>query len=370
MSITNSLEATNERPTQCEGATTTALSKFHLSLNVHDLPATAAFLELLLGRKPTQLHSDYAKFELADPPVVLSLAPTDAPTNSGLNHLGFRLPTRQALVALQQRLAEADVSFDVEESVACCHSRQIKFWVQDPPGNLWEFYVLEEPETCDSTPLVAAPRIADSPSIPPGTARWDHRLGQPLPLRIAADTGTLDQVVLEGTFNAQPASGQPALILREASRVLRPGGSLLMHGVTGDRPLTHPPELPGPAAAVKYVPTTAELLDAVKDAGLVGSELITFGETYHFMHAGAELRETRLRAWRADAMPEQVNLIVIYRGPFAEVRDDSGLIFRRGEATCVDAPTIERLRQSSGAASFAFLPSSHQTHDGSCGNQK
>src|SRR5262245_40780498 len=104
-------------------------NKFHLSLNVQDIKASAAFLELLLGTRPTQLHANYAKFDLADPALVLSLVPTDAPTGGGINHLGFRLPDRAALDALQQRLHTANVRMEFEESVACCHSRQTKFWV-------------------------------------------------------------------------------------------------------------------------------------------------------------------------------------------------------------------------------------------------
>ena len=304
MSTTHNLARIDELPVECEdareSAATTSLSKFHLSLNVNDLPKTAAFLELLLGMKPTQLHGDYAKFELVDPPLVLSLVPIDAPSSSGLNHLGFRLPNRLALEALQKRLSDKDVSFDVEESVACCHSRQTKFWVYDPAGNLWEFYVLEESGTCDSTPSVVAAKPGNTLTREPTVSRWAHRLGEPLPERIPAENGALDEVVLEGTFNAQPAKGQPGLILGEAARALRAGGSLLMHGITADRPLSDSPTLPGPAAAVKYVPTTRELLDAVKAAGFVDLELVTFGETYCFTHADAELRETRIRACGAE----------------------------------------------------------------------
>src|SRR5262245_22981753 len=104
-----------------------SMSKFHISLNVHDLGAASTFLEMLLDTKPARLHSNYAKFELADPPLVLSLVPTDVPTGTGINHLGFRLPNREALDAMQERLTKADISHEIEESVACCHSRQSKF---------------------------------------------------------------------------------------------------------------------------------------------------------------------------------------------------------------------------------------------------
>ncbi len=277
-------------------------SKFHISLNAHDLRASAAFLELLLGAKPTQLHSNYAKFELVDPPLVLSLIPTDVPTNSGINHLGFRLPNRATLDALQQRLQAAGIPHDIEESVACCHSRQSKFWVHDPMGNLWEFYVLEGSPTCD-IPASNTVAIADIPpknfiAKEPPNAIWAHRLGDPLPDHIPAEDGSLNKVMLEGTFNARLETGSAEQVLNEASRVLRSGGVLLLHGLTASRPLSATPKLPGPAARVEHVPTYHELIKAIEKAGFVRIQLITFGESYTFTHAGAELRETKLQATR------------------------------------------------------------------------
>src|SRR5262249_19148745 len=115
---------------------TMSTSKFHISLNVHDLKASADFLELLLGTKPTQSHSNYVKFELADPALVLSLIPTDVLSGNGINHLGIKLPNRAALDALQQRLRQVGVAQEIEESVACCYSKQSKAWVHDKSGNL------------------------------------------------------------------------------------------------------------------------------------------------------------------------------------------------------------------------------------------
>src|SRR5262249_49858949 len=52
-----------------------ALRKFHLSLNVADLGRSIAFYRVLFGLEPAKVRSDYAKFELAEPPLVLSLIP-------------------------------------------------------------------------------------------------------------------------------------------------------------------------------------------------------------------------------------------------------------------------------------------------------
>src|SRR6516165_10298799 len=123
--------------------TTTALPltscvRFHLSLNVSDLERSVRFYRILFGTEPAKKRADYAKFELVDPPVVLSLEPTSRPVGGPLNHLGFRMPDSAALVAMQERLELAGIRSKREEGVECCYARQTKFWVTDPDQTLWE----------------------------------------------------------------------------------------------------------------------------------------------------------------------------------------------------------------------------------------
>ena len=51
------------------------VTRFHLSLNVSDLDRSVQFFKTLFGTDPAKQRSDYAKFELLDPPLVLSLEP-------------------------------------------------------------------------------------------------------------------------------------------------------------------------------------------------------------------------------------------------------------------------------------------------------
>ncbi len=117
--------------------------RFHLSLNVTDLARAVAFYRTLFGVDPAKQRGDYAKFELDDPPVVLSLEATPHGAGGALNHLGFRMPDATALVAMQERLERAGIRSQREEGVECCYARQTKFWVTDPDGTLWEIYTLE-----------------------------------------------------------------------------------------------------------------------------------------------------------------------------------------------------------------------------------
>ena len=51
------------------------LNKFHLSLNVSNLSRSLEFYKTLFNLSPAKSYPDYAKFELVDPPVIMSLVP-------------------------------------------------------------------------------------------------------------------------------------------------------------------------------------------------------------------------------------------------------------------------------------------------------
>src|SRR5262245_38286399 len=106
----------------------TRVVRFHLSLNVSNLERSVAFYCTLFGVEPAKLRHDYAKFELDDPPLVLSLEPTPRTGVGALNHTGFRMPDAASLVAMQERLERAGIHAQREEGVECCYARQTKFW--------------------------------------------------------------------------------------------------------------------------------------------------------------------------------------------------------------------------------------------------
>ncbi len=118
--------------------------RFHLSLNVAQLERSVAFYRILFGREPAKCRPDYAKFELDDPPLVLSLEPSPRGPGGALNHLGFRMSDSAGLVAVQMRLERAGIHTQRQEGVECCYARQTKFWVRDPDETLWEIYTLDE----------------------------------------------------------------------------------------------------------------------------------------------------------------------------------------------------------------------------------
>ena len=322
-----------------------ALTKFHASLNVSNLDRAVAFYRALLGTEPAKIRPDYAKFDIADPPLVLSLIPGQPKAGGHLNHVGLRVRTAEELIDVQRRLEAAGMPTQREEGVACCYARQTKFWINDPDGALWEIYVFHEDiqEHGDASP---PPRIQAVPTPEPVlaavVASWQHRLAEPFPSALPHDAGTLDEVRLEGSINAAPDSANRKDLMRELLRVLRPDGSLHIHGLAGDRRSRAPVSLPGPAAAVQYVPAVEEVVDEVTRAGFVDVAIEKLSSNAYFIVDGVAFRElcvvARKRAERGAHTHEAV-----YLGPMAQVVDDFGTIFSKGVATPIDAQARERL---------------------------
>src|SRR5262245_47779215 len=129
--------AANRTP---EGAT--AVVKFHASLNVADLPRALAFYRALFGAEPAKVYENYAKFEIDEPPLILSLKPQRAGKGGPLNHLGLRLRSVEELQVVQRRLEQAGFTPRRQDDVRCCYAHQTKFWVTDPAEPLWEVYGL------------------------------------------------------------------------------------------------------------------------------------------------------------------------------------------------------------------------------------
>jgi catechol 2,3-dioxygenase-like lactoylglutathione lyase family enzyme len=347
--------APKEIATMPATATATDVS-FHVGLYVANLDRSIRFYRVLFGVEPARTHDDYARFELTAPPLVLALSPSPQLPGGALNHAGLRLPDAAALVEVQRRLEEAGIQTERQEGVECCYARQTKFWVTDPDGNLWELYVFEEDidHPGGDRPPVAAP---PSPGAPAAAVVWGHRLTEPVPERIPHADASVDEVRLEGTFNARLAESRVDALLAEARRVLRPGGMVRVHGLVADRPFPGLPRLPGPAAVVERIPDEKEPQAALERAGFIGLFVEELGNIHCFGLAGVELREMRLTGRRPmDRQPETFGT-VIYKGAFEQITDDEGTRYPRGQRVTVTRHAWELLRQGPAAEQFVFFPS-------------
>lgn len=329
--------------------------RFHLSLNVSNLPKAVSFLQGVLGTAPAKQRLDYAKFELDSPPLVLSLEPRSPAAHGSLNHLGFRFPDSQALVDAQARLEQAGISTQREEGVECCYARQTKFWVHDLDNRLWEFYTLDEDlehrGMGQSLEDMVGQEAAESIANPKEPIVWEHRMYEPF----NPASSNCDEVRLRGSFNIPVSNDEMRAQLTQAFDAMRPGGQLSVHILTAEEPVTGDLNLPGPAAYVKFVPQRSDLLSAIEAAGFVDLQHATFRSGACFEHQGVPLRETLIVASRpVEASSEVVS--VVFKGPFLNVTDDEGHEWRRGEVVQIPQSRWEQIQKSPAADLFVMLP--------------
>ena len=120
----------------------------HISLDVRNVPASVEFYQKVFGVGPQKQAADYAKFDLTEPPLNLSLV-SSAGNISSVDHLGIEVESPAEIAAWQRRLQEQGVLERVEEGVACCFARQDKLWFTDPDGIAWEVFTVHEQLTVE-----------------------------------------------------------------------------------------------------------------------------------------------------------------------------------------------------------------------------
>jgi catechol 2,3-dioxygenase-like lactoylglutathione lyase family enzyme len=138
--------------------------RIHIALVVRDLARSRRFYEVLLAQEPTKLRPGYVKFEVAEPPVNLSLteAPGAAIHQTG-GHFGVQVKSSAAVRDATERFHAAGLALDVEEATSCCYALQSKVWVTDPDGHRWEVFVVldaDVPEPGETTRADAGSQVA------------------------------------------------------------------------------------------------------------------------------------------------------------------------------------------------------------------
>lgn len=118
------------------------MSRIQLALNVDDLDEAITFYTRLFDVEPAKVKPGYANFVVADPPLKLVLL-ENAGQGGTLNHLGVEVPTSDAVLTENRRLAQAGLLTDEEIDSTCCYATQDKVWVSGPGGERWEIYTVK-----------------------------------------------------------------------------------------------------------------------------------------------------------------------------------------------------------------------------------
>ncbi|MBM3966678.1 MAG: hypothetical protein FJ308_16670 [Planctomycetes bacterium] len=270
--------------------------RFHISLNVTNLDRSVQFYQILFDSHPAKRRDDYAKFEVNDPPLVLSLEPNGKSGGGTLNHLGLRLATPRQLVAAQERLERCGIRSQREEGVECCYAKQTKFWVHDPDNTLWEFYTLDD-DSLDHRGAGQSLEVMTNSTLPEDAVVWEHRLGTTVPVRIDACDNSVDEVRLRGSFNVPMPAEDRNRLLQESIRALKPGGRLLLRMLSGEKEHANP-SLSGSGAPVKFVPSKDDLMQLVSNSSLTGIRILKYDDPPCFMHDGITMRETHIESFK------------------------------------------------------------------------
>ena len=135
------------------------MAKVHVSLNVSDVARSVEFYRRLFGVAPVKHKVDYAKFDVAEPPLnfTMNQHPVGAP--GSLSHLGIQVASTEAVLEARARLQASGLLTEDEMATTCCYAVQDKIWLSDPDGHRWEiFHVLEGD--------VGAPNVEGSCCVP------------------------------------------------------------------------------------------------------------------------------------------------------------------------------------------------------------
>ena len=136
--------------------------KAHVALNTPRFEESVRFYRTFLGLEPVKLKPGYAKFDVAEPGLNLTLNASPDRGVGALNHLGIQVQSTAAVREAAERLKAEGLATFEEENTDCCYALQDKVWVTDPNGYKWEVFVVKVGDTSVASPSVAAPRVDSS----------------------------------------------------------------------------------------------------------------------------------------------------------------------------------------------------------------
>src|SRR5688572_30293752 len=118
--------------------------KAHLALNVHNVERSIEFYRKMLGIEPSKVRTGYAKFDVQNPPLNLTINQGVVRERGALSHLGIQVASTEDVLNTRRRWIDQGLITRDEMQTNCCYAKQDKTWVRDPDGNEWEVFVVLE----------------------------------------------------------------------------------------------------------------------------------------------------------------------------------------------------------------------------------
>jgi catechol 2,3-dioxygenase-like lactoylglutathione lyase family enzyme len=136
--------------------------KAHLALNVSQVERSIDFYRKMLGIEPSKVRTGYAKFDVHNPPLNLTLNQSTVTSKGALSHLGIQVGSTDDVLSMRQRWNEAGLITQDEMQTSCCYAVQDKTWVRDPDGNEWEVFVVLQDNLAETAPCACGEKVKET----------------------------------------------------------------------------------------------------------------------------------------------------------------------------------------------------------------
>lgn len=148
-------------------------------------------------------------------------------------------------------------------------------------------------------------------------------------------------------------------LFREIYRVLKPGGRIAISDIVSDEP--SPDHLKADdklwSGCISGALQEAEFLSELTEAGFYGVTLDKYDPKPWQIVEGIEYRSVTVLGFKqAQGVGLDKNQALIYKGPFAQIEDEAGQVFIRGQRTAVSDRTYARLQREPYQGSFVPVP--------------
>jgi catechol 2,3-dioxygenase-like lactoylglutathione lyase family enzyme len=133
--------------------------KAHLAINVRDVERSIEFYRQMLGIEPSKVRTGYAKFDVENPPLNLTLNEHPFNEKGALSHLGIQVASTADVLKQRELWMAAGFITRDEMQTDCCYATQDKTWVRDPDGNEWEVFVVLKDNLPETAPCGCGDKV-------------------------------------------------------------------------------------------------------------------------------------------------------------------------------------------------------------------
>ena len=186
--------------------------KAHLALNVKNVENSIEFYKKMLGIEPSKVRTGYAKFDISNPPLNLTLNQVAFGERGALSHLGIQVESTEDVLAMREQWQMRGLLTRDEMDTNCCYAIQDKTWTHDPDGNEWEVFVVKQDNLAETSMCCVTDEQGDTSCTAPETAEIQNQV-------TLNDIESAESSVAScGCESAPPVAGESACCETQAAK--------------------------------------------------------------------------------------------------------------------------------------------------------